>query len=46
MPASFDSTVSNLVAIFITPFHVTAIVLYYFDLRVRKEKYDFEVVQV
>ena len=46
MPASFDSTVSNLVAIFITPFHVTVIVLYYFDLRVRKEKYDFEVVQV
>ena len=41
MPASFDSTVSRLVAIFITPFHVTAIVLYYFDLRVRKERYDF-----
>lgn len=45
LPASFDSTVSSLVAIFIRPIHVIAFVLYYFDLRVREEKYDFEGVQ-
>ena len=42
--AGFNSFVSNLLDIFIMPFYVTVIVLYYFDLRVRKEKYDFENV--
>lgn len=37
----FTSAVSQLLDIFIMPFYVTAIVLYYFDLRVRKERYDF-----
>ena len=37
--------VSKLIDIIVVPFYVTAIVLYYFDLRVRKEKYDFGVVQ-
>lgn len=37
--------VSELSSIITTPFYVIALVLYYFDLRVRKEKYDFEVVQ-
>ena len=36
---------SKLLSIIVTPFYVSAIVLYYFDLRVRKERYDFEVVQ-
>ena len=36
--------VSKLLYIIAAPFHVTAVVLYYFDLRVRKEKYDFGVV--
>ena len=35
----------KLLSIIATPFYVTAIVLYYFDLRVRKERYDFGVVQ-
>ena len=35
----------KLLSIIATPFYVSAIVLYYFDLRVRKERYDFEVVQ-
>lgn len=37
--------VSKLLYIIAAPFHVAAITLYYFDLRVRKEKYDFEVPQ-
>ena len=37
--------VSELSSIITTPFYVIAVVLYYFDLRVRKEKYDFGVVQ-
>ena len=37
--------VSKLLYIIAAPFYVTAIALYYFDLRVRKEKYDFEVPQ-
>jgi len=41
----FNNAVSNLLDIFIMPFYVTALVVYYFDLRVRKEKYSFEVVQ-
>lgn len=52
LPANDQSTqfglsnaVSHLLTIFIIPFQVTAIVLYYFDLRVRKEKHRFEVVQ-
>ena len=36
---------SKLMFIIAMPFYVTAVVLYYFDLRVRKEKYDFEVPQ-
>ena len=41
----FSYAASKLSSIITTPFYVSAIVLYYFDLRVRKEKYDFEVVQ-
>ena len=41
----FSYAASKLSSIITTPFYVAAIVLYYFDLRVRKEKYDFEVVQ-
>ena len=41
----FSFAVSKLMFIIAMPFHVTAVVLYYFDLRVRKEKYDFEVPQ-
>ena len=37
--------VSNLLSIITTPFYVSAIVVYYFDLRVRKERYNFGVVQ-
>ena len=37
--------VSNLLSIITRPFYISAIVLYYYDLRVRKERYDFEVVQ-
>lgn len=40
-----SSTISNLLSILTTPFYICAVVLYYFDLRVRKEKYDFEVPQ-
>ena len=40
--AGFSGAASILLTIFTTPFYVTAVVLYYFDLRVRKEKYDFE----
>jgi len=41
----FSYAASKLSSIITTPFYVSAIVLYYFDLRLRKEKYDFEVVQ-
>ncbi len=37
--------VSKLLSILTTPFYICAVVLYYLDLRVRKEKYDFEVEQ-
>ena len=40
-----SSAVSTLTSIITTPFYVIAIVLYYFDLRVRKEKYSFGVEQ-
>lgn len=40
-----SSAVSTLTSIITTPFYVIAIVLYYFDLRVRREKYEFEVAQ-
>ena len=43
--SGLNSAVSNLLSIITTPFYVSAIVLYYFDLRMRKERYDFEVVQ-
>ena len=43
--SGFSSAVSTLLAIITTPFYISAIVLYYFDLRVRKERYDFGVVQ-
>ena len=36
-----NSSIGILASIFIMPFYTTAYVLYYFDLRVRKEKYDF-----
>ena len=36
-----NSSIGILASIFIVPFYTTAYVLYYFDLRVRKEKYDF-----
>ncbi|MCY3709174.1 MAG: glycerophosphoryl diester phosphodiesterase membrane domain-containing protein [Caldilineaceae bacterium] len=41
----FSLAFSRLLSIIVMPFYVTAIVLYYFDLRVRKEKYNFGVVQ-
>lgn len=41
----FNSAVTNLLSIITTPFYVTAVVLYYFDLRVRTYGYDFGVVQ-
>ncbi|MCY4412953.1 MAG: hypothetical protein OXC27_21040 [Caldilineaceae bacterium] len=41
----FSFAASKLSSIITTPFYVSAIVLYYYDLRLRKEKYDFEVVQ-
>lgn len=34
-------SIAILAPIFIMPFYTTAYVLYYFDLRVRKERYDF-----
>ncbi len=37
--------VSKLLNIIAAPFHVTAVALYYFDPRVRKERYDSEVAQ-
>ena len=43
--SGLNSAVSNLLSIITTPFYVSAIVLYYFDLRVRKERYDFGGVQ-
>ena len=43
--SGFNYAVSKLLSIITTPFYVSAIVLYYFDLRVRKERYDFGVVQ-
>ncbi len=39
-----NSTITYLLSILTTPFYICAVVLYYFDLRVRKEKYDFGVV--
>ena len=41
----FNFAFSKLMFIIAMPLYVTAVVLYYFDLRVRKEKYDFEVPQ-
>ena len=41
----FYYALSKLSSIIAAPFYVTVFVLYYFDLRVRKEQYDFEVVQ-
>ena len=41
----FNYALSKLLSIISAPFHVTVFVLYYFDLRVRKENYSFEVVQ-
>ena len=43
--SGLNSAVSNLLSIITRPFYISAIVLYYYDLRVRKERYDFEVVQ-
>lgn len=39
---SFSNAVAILLDIFIMPFYVTTLVLYYFDLRVRREKYNWE----
>ena len=36
-----NSSIGILASIFIVPLYTTAYVLYYFDLRVRKEKYDY-----
>ncbi len=41
----FSFALSKLMFIIAMPFYVTAIILYYFDLRVRKERYEFEVEQ-
>ena len=43
--SGLNSAVSNLLSIITTPFYISAVVLYYYDLRVRKERYDFGVVQ-
>ena len=40
-----SEAVSTLTSIITTPFYVIAIVLYYYDRRVRKEMYDFGVAQ-
>ena len=40
-----SNAVSDLSSIITTPFYAVAVVLYYFDLRVRKEKYEFGVEQ-
>lgn len=45
LQAGLQGAVSTLLSIFFIPFQVTAVVLYYFDLRVRKEKVDFGFVQ-
>ena len=45
MMFGFNYALSKLLSIFAAPFYVTVFVLYYFDLRVRKEQHDFEVVQ-
>ena len=37
--------VSKLLNIIAAPFHIPAVVLYSFDLRLRKERNDFEVAQ-
>ena len=37
------NAISNLLSVVITPFYVCLVVLYYFDLRVRKERHDFGV---
>ena len=42
--SGLNSAVSNLLSIITRPFYISAIVLYYYDLRVRKERYEFEVV--
>ena len=41
--AGMNNAVSNLLSIFLTPFYATALVLYYYDLRVRKYRYNFGV---
>ena len=38
----FNGAVSSLLSIVTTPFYICATVLYYFDLRVRREKYNWE----
>ena len=43
--SGLNSAVSNLLSIITRPFYISAIVLYYYDLRVRKERYDFGAVQ-
>lgn len=40
-----SSAVSTLTFIITTPFYIVAIVLYYYDRRVQKEKYSFGVAQ-
>ena len=40
-----SNAVSDLSSIITTPFYAVAVVLYYFDLRARKEKYEFGVEQ-
>ncbi len=40
----FNFAVSKLMSIIAAPFYVSAIVLYYFDLRMRKEEYSFGTV--
>lgn len=40
-----SNAVSDLSSIITTPFYAVAVVLYYFDLRARKEKYEFGAEQ-
>ncbi len=37
-----SSAITNLLSILTTPFYICAVVLYYFDLRARKEKYSWQ----
>lgn len=43
LKTGLGNAISNLLSVVTTPFYICSVVLYYFDLRVRKERYDFFV---